>query len=53
MNMFLYKIMKYKLIWGVNMGISLNEIFMYKNFNELAMDILDLAKEIMPDSFFS
>ena len=34
------------------MGIPLHEIFLYKNFNEFAMDILDLAKEIMPDSFF-
>jgi diguanylate cyclase (GGDEF)-like protein len=31
------------------MGINLNELKMYKNFNELAMDILDLAKKVMPD----
>jgi len=28
------------------------EYTLYKNFNELADDILDLAKEILPDSFF-
>ena len=31
------------------MGIPLNEIQLYKNFNELAIDILELAKEVMPD----
>lgn len=31
------------------MGIPINEIQLYKNFNELAIDILELAKEVMPD----
>lgn len=31
------------------MEIALNELHLYRNFNELAMDILNLAKEVMPD----
>lgn len=31
------------------MVIPLHEIQMYRNFNELASDVLDLAKEILPD----
>lgn len=30
------------------MGISLNEINMYKNFDELAQDILEMAQEFFP-----
>lgn len=28
------------------------ELQMYKNFDELASDVLDLAKEILPDQLF-
>ena len=31
------------------MGIRLNEIKMYKNFDELAQDILDMAQEFFPE----
>ncbi|MDN7243012.1 sensor domain-containing diguanylate cyclase [Planococcus sp. N028] len=31
------------------MAIALQELQMYKNFDELARDVLDLAKEILPD----
>lgn len=31
------------------MDLPINEFRFYKNFNELAMDILELAKEVMPD----
>ncbi|UKS28568.1 diguanylate cyclase [Paenibacillus sp. HWE-109] len=31
------------------MSIPLNEIQFYKNFDELARDVLDMAKEFMPD----
>ncbi|MDN7246105.1 sensor domain-containing diguanylate cyclase [Planococcus shenhongbingii] len=31
------------------MAITLQELQMYKNFDELASDVLDLAKEILPD----
>ena len=31
------------------MVIPLQELQMYKNFQELASDVLELAKEIMPD----
>ncbi|MGI2329244.1 sensor domain-containing diguanylate cyclase [Planococcus sp. YIM B11945] len=31
------------------MAITLQELQMYKNFDELARDVLDLAKEILPD----
>lgn len=34
---------------GTFMVIPLHEIQMYRNFNELASDVLDLAKEILPD----
>ena len=31
------------------MVITLQELQMYRNFDELASDVLDLAKEILPD----
>lgn len=34
------------------MEITFQELEMYKDFDELASDVLDLAKEIMPDQLF-
>lgn len=34
------------------MTITFEEVQMYKNFDELAKDVLDLAKEILPDQLF-
>lgn len=34
------------------MTIPFEELQMYKNFDELASDVLDLAKEILPDQLF-
>ena len=31
------------------MIISLNELKFYRNFDELAMDVLDMAKEFIPE----
>ncbi|MCM3601679.1 sensor domain-containing diguanylate cyclase [Robertmurraya korlensis] len=31
---------------------AINEFQLYKNFNELALDILELAREVMPDRLF-
>jgi diguanylate cyclase (GGDEF)-like protein len=36
---------------SANMISNVKEYLLYKNFNELAVDILALAKEILPDSF--
>lgn len=34
------------------MTITFEEVQMYKNFDELAKDVLDLAREILPDQLF-